>query len=171
MAPMVFLASTLGLAVLWLWWFTNPTLPVTLASRQLFFDGKPSYDTLVSQQNGAYANRPVKVWTVYAVFSPDARAQIEQGQRVIVQPSVATVAGAGVLRGKVAENPSRMNPKVRITIMTELDRTLSPAEIGELRVQIAMQAPVDRVLSGSGLSSSGNSGVSGAGGRPYADRP
>ena len=161
--PLVFLVIAIGLAALWLWWFCNPALPVYQISRSLYFDGKPSYDTEVLLKDGAYRNRPVKVWTIGVAFSPEERKQIEKGQRVVIRPAGPAVAGGGVLRGVVAETASWRDALVRVSVATSAERTLTPAEIGEVRIKTGMQAPLDYVLSGSGLGS--------AVGRQAPDRP
>ncbi len=171
--PLVFLAVTIGLAVMWLCWFCNPALPVYQISRQVYFDGKPGYDTEVLLKDGAYHNRPIKVWTVGAAFSPEERKLIERGQPAVIRPSGPAVAGAGVLRGVVAEAPSWRDALVRVSIVTAADRTLSPAEIGEVRIKTGMRAPLDYVLSGSGLGGSGPGGSApgASGDRQTPDRP
>ncbi len=161
--PLVFLATAVGLALMWLWWFCNPALPVDQVSRQLYFDGKFSYDILVQKKDGAYSNRQIKVWTIGAAFSPEERALIEKGQSAIIRPAGPAVAGAGVLRGVVAETPSWRDTLVRITILTDREQTLPPSALGEVRIRTGTQAPMDYVLSGSGLG--------GSGGRQSSNRP
>ncbi|MEI6557691.1 MAG: hypothetical protein WCO00_04730 [Rhodospirillaceae bacterium] len=162
-APLALLGTAIGLALLWLWWFCNPTLPVYLISRQVYFNGEHNYDTVVALKDGAYSNRQVKRWVIYADFPPDQRGRIEKGQAVAIRPPGAAIAGNGVLRGEIAETPARRDRLVRILVTTDIDRTVSPSAIGEVRVKIAMRAPIDYVLSGSGLATPGE--------RQVPDRP
>ncbi len=150
-SPLVLLATAVGVALVWLWWFCNPVLPIYQVSRQLYFDGKPGYDTLVQKKDGAYSNRQVKVWTVGAAFSPEERLHIEKGQSAIFRPAGQAVAGAGVIRGVVGETPSWRDKLVRIVILTDIDQTLPSSALGEVRIRTGTQAPVDYVLSGSGI--------------------